>query len=186
MPVFNSTCDKNPSCRIICEKRQACTKMLTGSQMHNEKLYSCQVENAHYWIMLSGSWHLYNAWYLTTHWWHFWLFFFLKFHEPLSQTEALETSQRETMPADFTNISLSGMYIIKGRFLDECIDTLKYFSYNNQTTMLFLHGTLLYLHRASLSGELSYTCLQYCFVGIYTKEKIMLTSNEKQLPFFLV
>lgn len=113
-------------------------------------------------------------------------FFFLKFHEPLSQTEALERSQRETMPADFTNISLSGMYIIKGRFLDECIDTLKYFSYNNQTTMLFLHGTLLYLHRASLSGELSYTCLQYCFVGIYTKEKIMLTSNEKQLPFFLV
>lgn len=102
----------------------------------------------------------------------------------LSLKEALERRLCETMPADFTNISLSEMHTIKGKFIDESIDTLQYFNYNNQTKMLFLHCTLLYLYRASLSDELTYTCLQYCFVVIYTKQKITLTSKEKELPFF--
>lgn len=64
------------------------------------------------------------------------------FHEPLSWTNALGSRLRKTLPADFTNISLSEMYTIKGIILDVSIDALHYFSYNNQMTVLFLHCTL--------------------------------------------
>lgn len=64
-------------------------------------------------------------------------------------------------------ISLSETYIIKGTILDVSVDALRYFSYNNK--VLVLHHTLQYLHRAVLSGELSYAYFQYCFDVIHTK-----------------
>lgn len=79
---------KIPVVDSFVKNRQVCTKMLTGSQIHKAKLNSCQIENAQYWIMLSKSWHLYNAWYLTTYWWHLWGGFVLfkknnkMFHKP--------------------------------------------------------------------------------------------------------
>lgn len=78
---------KIPVVDSFVKNRRVCTKMLTGSQIHKAKLNSCQIENAQYWIMLSKSWHLYNAWYLTTYWWHLWGGFVLlkknkMFHKP--------------------------------------------------------------------------------------------------------
>lgn len=92
---------KIPVAESFVKNRQVCTKMLTGSQIHKEKLNSCQIENAQYWIMLSKSWHLYNAWYLTTYWWHLWGGFVLlkkKIKRFMSlRTKALERLH-ETLP----------------------------------------------------------------------------------------
>lgn len=66
-------------------------------------------------------------------------------------------------------ISLSETYIIKGTILEVSVDALQYFSYNNKIMVLILHHTLQYLHRAVLSGELSYAYFQYCFDVIHTK-----------------
>lgn len=81
------------------------------------------------------------------------------------------------------SISLSEIYIIKGIILEVSVDALQYFSYNT-IIVLILHSTLQYLHRADLSGELSYACFQYCFGVIWTKWKTLLASAGEKFQLF--
>lgn len=113
---------KIPVVGSFVKKRQAHTKMLTGSQVHKEKLYNCLAENTQYWIYavkkMTPLQHLVSYYLLVT------------FLGGVFQKEKDVSRLHEALPAWPSQTSLSKMYIINGIILEVFIAALQYSSYN--------------------------------------------------------
>jgi len=159
--VFNSTCDENPSCRIICERDKHAQKSLqvliftrkncivVKLKMHNTESCCQKADTSTMLGILLPTGDISGG-----------LCFIKKkkkrkrdgFHKPFFEDKSSWKTTLRIARLTFMNTLLSEMYIIKGIILEVPINALQCASYNNWKTVLILHRTLSYLHKASLLG----------------------------------